>query len=868
MTHIKNAHRIFSLQYFAVCVVVIGVLSVPAFAAVLDSAPITLSDYGLQQGGLLGWSLALSPDGKVAVGGAVATNRSGTNGTDYTGAAYVYVQSNGSWSGPITLPTSSVPTGAFFGGATAVPNDTQIIVGAQNATASGGVYVFNQTGGSWTSTPTLSALTLPTNMQGAYFGEGLAVSGNGQALFVGTRPKSGTTLGDIYTYSLSGGTWGNPVALPMTTVIAAGTDVGGVLAASANGDVLVAGAPQVNGAYGAAYVWTKSGGTWGNPVALTLPSTLGPKGTLAFFGTAVAISADGTVVLAGATGANNSTGAAYVYTQTGGTWSSTPVMLSSPLVNSNSFGSSVALSPGGATAFVGMPINDTGYIFLFTQANGNWSTPVTLSTANLPVNAFVGTVMAAADTGEELVTSGETVNSNIGGLFIYDSPATITLADSPSATAIKPGSTLTFDLTLTNADQPGSTPATTMNNVVLTDTLPTGTIYVSSNGANGTCTDSGSTVTCTLASLAPGNNSQNPWSPSITVTTPTTASVLTNTLNVSANEPLVGTTTVNTKVTNDVIPTVTNGFVSTSPNTAVSSTLVATPGFTGQKLSFAIGTKPANGSVTLNATTGAFTYTPNAGFSGTDVFIFTAGDGIVTSNSGAEIITVNAPTGPPVANNGSVTTVENLPVNGLFQCECTGSLTFSIVNQPTHGSVNLISASGGVFTYTPNTGYSGPDSFIFKVSNSLGTSAPASENVIVTVGPPVASNGSVSTIENTAVSGSLSATGGGTLSFAILGQPSHGTVSLTPATGAFTYTPTAGFTGTDSFTFTASNAGGTSNTATETVTVRASSSSPSSSSSSSSKSGGALGFPALLLLSGLLALMGGRQKDRSKRYFD
>lgn len=706
----------------------------PASAAQLSSAPVTLSDYGLQQGQLLGWTLALSPDGHVAAGGAVAYNRSGTNGTDYTGAAYVYFQSTGNWSGPIMLPNGSVPTGAFLGSALAIPDDTQVIVGAQSANSSQGeVYVFNQTGGSWNSTPAVTPLTLPPSMQGQYFGEGLAVSGNGQVLFVGTGPTQGTTLGEIYAYSVSGNSWGSPVALPMTG-IPAGTDVGRVLAASANGDVLIAGAPQATNAYGAAWVWTKTGSSWNNPVALALPSSLGPKGTIVFFGQAVAISADGTEVLVGAPGANNPSGAAYLYTQSGGTWSAPPVMLTSPLPNSNSFGSSVALSPDGTAAFMGMPINNTGYVFVSTHGSSGWSTPAALSTSNLPVNALVGTQLAAGDNGEELLTSGETVNNNIGGLFVYDSPATITLADSPSATAIAPGSTLTFDLGLTNADQPGSTPATTLNNVVLTDILPTGVTYVSSNAANGSCNNSGKTVTCTLTSLAPGNNNQNPWAPSITVKTPATASKLTNSVSVSANEPLIGSSSVNTQVINDVTPVAIAGGVATTPGTAVSGTLTATPGFSGQSLTFAMVTAPGNGTLKLtNASTGAFTYTPNTGFTGTDVFIFNVGDGVVTSNFAAEIVTVSA-TGitPPVANNQTLSVVEGQTLDGQLSATSPNGhgLTYAATSQPAHGTLNVTNSTGA-FTYTPAPGYTGSDAFTFTANDGTTTSNSATVNITV-----------------------------------------------------------------------------------------------------------------------------------------
>ncbi|MGH8281443.1 MAG: hypothetical protein ACRERZ_04545, partial [Gammaproteobacteria bacterium] len=108
----------------------------------------------------------------------------------------------------------------------------------------------------------------------------------------------------------------------------------------------------------------------------------------------------------------------------------------------------------------------------------------------------------------------------------------------------------TFNLTFTNADTAnGSFPATTLTNVVLTDTLPAGTSYVSSDAANGSCSSSGSTVTCTLASLAPGNNSQNPWAPSITVKTPSTAATLTDIVSASADQPLLGVTNTSTTLT-------------------------------------------------------------------------------------------------------------------------------------------------------------------------------------------------------------------------------------------------------------------------------------------------------------------------------
>jgi hypothetical protein len=90
-------------------------------------------------------------------------------------------------------------------------------------------------------------------------------------------------------------------------------------------------------------------------------------------------------------------------------------------------------------------------------------------------------------------------------------------------------------------------------------------------------------------------------------------------------------------------------------------------------------------------------------------------------------------------------------------------------------------------------------------------------------GVPTASNGAVTTTAGTAVNGTLSAsdTDGDSLTFAVVANPAHGTVTIVnAATGAFTYTPASGFTGSDSFTFHATDsASQVSNTATESVTV-------------------------------------------------
>lgn len=87
----------------------------------------------------------------------------------------------------------------------------------------------------------------------------------------------------------------------------------------------------------------------------------------------------------------------------------------------------------------------------------------------------------------------------------------------------------------------------------------------------------------------------------------------------------------------------------------------------------------------------------------------------------------------------------------------------------------------------------------------------------------MAFNNTLFTTVNNPASGTLSATtaSGTALAVALAALPQHGNVTINnAATGAYTYTPTVAFAGTDSFSFIGSEAGGTTNTAYVTVTVQ------------------------------------------------
>ncbi|HVK07445.1 MAG TPA: Ig-like domain-containing protein, partial [Gemmataceae bacterium] len=251
----------------------------------------------------------------------------------------------------------------------------------------------------------------------------------------------------------------------------------------------------------------------------------------------------------------------------------------------------------------------------------------------------------------------------------------------------------------------------------------------------------------------------------------------------------------------------------------------------GSALTAVLAAGPANGSLTLNAN-GSFTYTPNANFNGTDSFTYRANDGAANSNLATVTLTVNAVNDPPVADNDSYATNEDVQLviaaPGVLDgdTDAEGSaLTAAVVANPANGSVTL--NANGSFTYTPNANFNGTDSFTYRANDGSANSNTAT--VTVTVNPvndaPVADNDAYSTNENTQLT--IAAPGvldgdtdveGSTLTAVLVGNVQHGSLTLN-SNGSFVYTPAAGYNGPDSFTYRASDGSLTSNLATVTITV-------------------------------------------------
>lgn len=228
------------------------------------------------------------------------------------------------------------------------------------------------------------------------------------------------------------------------------------------------------------------------------------------------------------------------------------------------------------------------------------------------------------------------------------------------------------------------------------------------------------------------------------------------------------------------------------------------------------------------------------------------------------------PIAMPIAVTGTLSAVHDHTATGTLQASGGNGnpLTYSIMTQPSHGQVVLNNASTGAYTYTPNNLFVGSDSFTFNASDGSQSSNTATINITVIDNAPVTTNGTLSVNENAEGNGTLLATDADNdpLIYMIASQPQHGTVTLNDVSiGAYTYKPATGYSGSDSFTFKASDSIEGSNTSMVSITVNAVSGGTTGGTSSSG-GGGGVDLLCLACLFGLLRYRRSGVRLRAKIY--
>ncbi|MEQ3664313.1 Ig-like domain-containing protein, partial [Olleya sp.] len=268
----------------------------------------------------------------------------------------------------------------------------------------------------------------------------------------------------------------------------------------------------------------------------------------------------------------------------------------------------------------------------------------------------------------------------------------------------------------------------------------------------------------------------------------------------------------------DAIADINNTFVGQA---VFGNVLTNDEDFEGDIQTVTANTNPTNGSVTIDAA-GNYTYTPNAGFTGEDTFTYTiCDDGNPQACDTATVyIEVLPESGPeneaPIANADTATTPEGTPVDIVVLANDFDPDADPIIitnnTTPDNGTVTV--NTDGTITYTPNDGFIGEDTFEYTICDNASPALCDTATVTVTVQPDGtpnttnANDDAYNTTPTTPLTGNVLENDNDiegntqTVTTTTVTTAQGVTVTIDANTGVFTYTPNAGYVGTDSFVYT------------------------------------------------------------------
>jgi hypothetical protein len=270
-------------------------------------------------------------------------------------------------------------------------------------------------------------------------------------------------------------------------------------------------------------------------------------------------------------------------------------------------------------------------------------------------------------------------------------------------------------------------------------------------------------------------------------------------------------------------PVASNSLASVNEDGTVQGIVVANDP-EGGVLTYAMGTAPAHGTITLNPATGSFIYTPALNYFGTDSFTFSVNDGQFKSKTGTVSITIIPVNDIPQANPDSVIIDSGTKVSiNVLANDTDADNDALIINKVANGAHGATGISDNKIMYTPEYAYSGADEFSYEVSDGNGGVVTGQVNITLLQGndTPVASSSTVTVPLDMPTPIILLATDpeNDPLTYTIIDNPIQGTVSRTEKSDSYLYTPNKNITGADMFTFTASDGTSTSNKATVTINI-------------------------------------------------
>ena len=324
-------------------------------------------------------------------------------------AAYIFARSGSTWTQQQKLTASDGQSGDQFGTSVHI-SGTSVIVGSTKNQSNGAAYIFTRSGSTWTQQQKLTASDGAAN---DYFGNSVVIDGDNAIIGAFLDDDGGGGSGSAYVFTRSGSTWtqqGKLIASDDQT-----SDRFGI-AVDINNDYAIVGASFEDAGgneSGAAYIFVRSGSTWTQQQKLTASDA----GASYYFGNSVAIDGDTALVASYWNDHDgvDKTGAGYVFTRSGSTWTQQQKLTSTLTGSSRQLGKWAALE--GDNIVMG---SGKDKIVIYSRSGSTWTQDLITEGDDTAYNDRFS--FSVDISGRSIISSAEYEDeaaSNAGAVYVF-----------------------------------------------------------------------------------------------------------------------------------------------------------------------------------------------------------------------------------------------------------------------------------------------------------------------------------------------------------------------------------------------------------------------------------------------------------------
>ena len=379
-----------------------------------------------------GFQMDMSSDGNT-----VAIGATGSATSYVVGKVYIFVRDGINWSVQVKLtpPDVAATTQYHFGSSLALDDKaTTLIVGAHLApgksASTGAAYVFIQTNNTWSFQAKLFA---SDGLSGDFFGYSVDISSDGNTAVIGARNGDGNTIntGTAYIFKRVGSNWSQFSEIFAIDGMSSNM-FGESVAISGDGLLCLVSASLAKGnttGTGAVYCFTNNGPIWTQQDKFFASDGAGSD----YFGIDISMSKDGKTVIVGSyydddKGTNS--GSAYIFGRSGTTWTYQAKLVASDILANDFFGWSVDISDDGNTAIIGAYNGDgriagSGSVYIYTRDESmTWTYQVELTNTSALANDQCGYRVSISGDGRSALVvakAGDGAVANSGTVYYYSS---------------------------------------------------------------------------------------------------------------------------------------------------------------------------------------------------------------------------------------------------------------------------------------------------------------------------------------------------------------------------------------------------------------------------------------------------------------